>query len=135
MCAALTPVQVYEAKWNETLVAVKVFSQIDEVQQAAGPDAAWTLSNPILCNLQKECGLMASLRHPNVVQFMGVSAKPPALISGECACGRTVTGCLASCSCCLTWGAVFHAQLRLLSWWLQTHACLGICPCSVFFNV
>jgi hypothetical protein len=66
------------------MVAVKVLLDLEEAQQAAGPEAAWTLSNPILCNLQKECGLMASLRHPNVVQFMGVSAMPPAMITGVC---------------------------------------------------
>jgi hypothetical protein len=38
---------------------------------------------------------MASLRHPNVVQFMGVSAFPPAMITGEGRwAGRRAAGCL-----------------------------------------
>jgi hypothetical protein len=34
-----------------------------------------------VCLLQ-EAGLMASLRHPNIVQFMAVSTSPPAVITG-----------------------------------------------------
>lgn len=43
-------------------MAVKVLLDLEEAQKAAGPEAAWTLSNPILTNLQKECGLMACER-------------------------------------------------------------------------
>lgn len=71
---------------HETLVAVKVLLDLEEAQKAAGPDAVWTLSNPILFNLQKECTLMASLRHPNVVQFMGFSALPPSMVTGALRC-------------------------------------------------
>ena len=84
--------QVFVSKWHETLVAVKVLLDLEEMQKQAGPEAAWTLSNPVLYNLQKECGLIASLRHPNVVQFMGVSAFPPAMITGAACwlpCGGT----------------------------------------------
>ena len=35
----------------------------------------------------QECGLLAALRHPNVVQFMGVSAMPPAMITEYCSRG------------------------------------------------
>lgn len=79
--------KVYAAKFHETLVAVKVLLDLEEAQKTAGPDAVWTLSNPILFNLQKECALMASLRHPNIVQFMGVSTCPPAMITEYCARG------------------------------------------------
>jgi len=48
-------VQVYVAKWHETLVAVKVLLDLEEAQQQT-PEAAWTLSNPILHNLQKVGG-------------------------------------------------------------------------------
>ncbi|PRW57695.1 Serine threonine- kinase CTR1 [Chlorella sorokiniana] len=79
--------KVYAAKFHETLVAVKVLLDLEEAQKSAGPDAVWTLSNPILFNLQKECALMASLRHPNIVQFMGFSTCPPAMITEYCARG------------------------------------------------
>ena len=36
-------------------MAVKVLLDVEEAQRAA-PEAAWTLSNPILCNLQKVGG-------------------------------------------------------------------------------
>jgi hypothetical protein len=83
--------KVYRAKWHETPVAVKLLFSLQDTKQDPG-EAALTLSNPILFNLQKECGLMASLRHPNVVQFMGVSAVPPAMITGGCALARTAAG-------------------------------------------
>ena len=38
---------------------------------------ALSLSNPILHNLQTEAGMMAALRHPNIVGFLGVVASPP----------------------------------------------------------
>ncbi|EFN52529.1 hypothetical protein CHLNCDRAFT_36848 [Chlorella variabilis] len=37
--------------------------------------------------LQKEAGLMASLRHPNVVLFLGVCASPPAVVTEYCSRG------------------------------------------------
>lgn len=40
-------------QFHETLVAVKVLLDLEEAQKSAGPDAVWTLSNPILFNLQK----------------------------------------------------------------------------------
>ena len=36
---------------------------------------------------EAQCGLLAALRHPNVVQFMGVSAMPPAMITEYCSRG------------------------------------------------
>ncbi|KAL4421962.1 hypothetical protein ABPG77_007904, partial [Micractinium sp. CCAP 211/92] len=89
--------KVYVAKWHETLVAVKVLLDLEEAAQQRSAEAAWTLSNPILQNLQKECALMASLRHPNVVQFMGVSAMPPAMISEYCGRG-SLNDVLKACS-------------------------------------
>ena len=64
---ALLP-QVYLAKWNQTTVAVKVLlsTALDAYREEALQQAL-TLSSPVLANLQKEAGLMASLRHPNVV--------------------------------------------------------------------
>lgn len=73
--------QVYKATWRQTPVAVKVLFSLQGEQEAAG-EAALTLSNPVLFDLHKECGLMISLRHPNVVSIMGVSANPPAMITG-----------------------------------------------------
>lgn len=80
--------QVYLAKWQETQVALKVLlntglNAIDD----EGMLSSMTLSNPLLENLQKEAGLMAALRHPNVVSFLGVCAVPPCMVTEYCANG------------------------------------------------
>ena len=43
--------------------------------------------NTLLKELQQEAGLMASLRHPNVVLFLGVCFQPPAMVTEFCARG------------------------------------------------
>lgn len=53
-------------QWHETPVAVKLLVQVPE--GGAGNPQGITLSSPQLYNLHKECSLMASLRHPNIVQ-------------------------------------------------------------------
>ena len=41
----------------------------------------------LLQELRQEAGLMASLRHPNVVLFLGVCFQPPAMLTEFCARG------------------------------------------------
>jgi serine/threonine-protein kinase CTR1 len=48
--------QVYVARWNHTRVAVKVLLEQDEAQQRQ------------FC---EEANLLRSLRHPNIVLFLG----------------------------------------------------------------
>ncbi|KFM26814.1 Serine/threonine-protein kinase CTR1 [Auxenochlorella protothecoides] len=86
--------RVYLAKWHETLVAVKVLMatgvDIDDVDEAA---RALTMSNPIMASLHKarrgggEAHMMASMRHPNVVGFLGLCTNPPCVASEYCARG------------------------------------------------
>jgi serine/threonine protein kinase len=66
--------------------AVKVVGELQRAQEMAGPEAQ-LLSSPTLQNLRLECGLMASMRHPNVVQFLGVCACPPAIVTEYCGRG------------------------------------------------
>lgn len=75
--------RVFLAKWNETLVAVKILTSVAPVDDTS----ALTLSNPILSSLAKESNMMASLRHPNVVGFLGVCLEPPSIITEYCARG------------------------------------------------
>ena len=75
--------RVFLAKWNETLVAVKILTSVAPVDDVS----ALTLSNPILSSLAKESNMMASLRHPNVVGFLGVCLEPPSIITEYCARG------------------------------------------------
>ncbi|KAI7845286.1 hypothetical protein COHA_001129 [Chlorella ohadii] len=79
--------KVYKAKLHETLVAVKVLLDYDMALQAAHRNALHTITDPIAASLQQECGLMARLRHPNIVQFMGVSTCPPAMVTEFCSRG------------------------------------------------
>jgi len=46
-----------------------------------------TLSSPKAAALREECQILASLRHPNVVQFMAYSIQPPAIITEYCSRG------------------------------------------------
>ena len=75
--------RVYLAKWNETLVAVKILSSIGP----SDDDSSLTLSNPVLSGLAKESNMMAALRHPNVVSFLGVCLEPPCIVTEFCARG------------------------------------------------
>ena len=85
LCCLLVGAQVFLATWNETLVAVKLLLSTDDAAAAAaGSSASLSLPLPVMDELQKEAGLMASLRHPNVVLFLGVCASPPAVVTGAC---------------------------------------------------
>ncbi|KAL4457287.1 hypothetical protein ABPG75_012152 [Micractinium tetrahymenae] len=118
--------KVYVAKWNETLVAVKVLLDVEEAQKAAAPDVVWRLSDPILRNLQKECQLMAAMRHPNIVQFMGVTSFPPAMITEYCGKG-SLTDVLQGArkspqkAAQLTWARRLHMLLDAAKGLLYLH--------------
>eukprot|EP00889_Picochlorum_renovo_P002393 jgi/Picre1/29423/NNA_004811.t1 len=75
--------RVYLAKWNETLVAVKILLSMN----SADEDSQLALSNPVLSSLAKESNMMAALRHPNVVSFLGVCLDPPCIVTEFCARG------------------------------------------------
>ncbi|KAL4431452.1 hypothetical protein ABPG75_006708 [Micractinium tetrahymenae] len=86
--------RVLLAKWRETLVAAKVLLTAGDAATAAAAAAASSsdssavsLSSPTIEALQKEAGLMAALRHPNVVQFIGVCISPPAVVTEFCSRG------------------------------------------------
>ncbi|KAI3430255.1 hypothetical protein D9Q98_004851 [Chlorella vulgaris] len=78
--------KVFLATWNETLVAVKVLLSADD---AASKSNGSSISLPpsVVDELHKEAGLMASLRHPNVVLFLGVCSSPPAVVTEYCSRG------------------------------------------------
>lgn len=59
--------EVYKGKWLGTTVAIKRFL----LNQ--------TSDEEILNDFMKETSLMAGLRHPNIVQYMGATVKPPHL--------------------------------------------------------
>ncbi len=57
--------RVYLANWRGVFVACKVL--LMGGAGAADPQRALTLSSPVLNKLEEEAGLLASLRHPNIV--------------------------------------------------------------------
>ena len=81
--------KVYRARWREVLVAAKVLldpSGGGGASQAAGATASspLSLSSSLLKKLEDEATLLASLRHPNVVQFLGFCSFPPCIITEYC---------------------------------------------------
>lgn len=63
---------MYLAQWNETPVAVKILMSGGEGgERQRDPGLALTLSAPTLRGLEEEAGLLAGLRHPNIVQARG----------------------------------------------------------------
>jgi len=86
--------KVYLAKWRETTVAVKVListslglgdgEEGEEGEDAIPPPAG---PNPLLAGLQKEASMMAAMRHPNVVMYLGVCVDPPLVVTEYCARG------------------------------------------------
>jgi hypothetical protein len=87
--------QVYLAMLHETEIAVKVLVDAAEVTaQSSGPhnlrnipsdDDSIAEAPPE--GLLKEAALMASLRHPNIVQFLGFCISPPCIASEVCTRG------------------------------------------------
>eukprot|EP00887_Chlorella_sp_A99_P000723 scaffold5.g723.t1 len=70
---------VWLAKYCFTPVAVKLL-------QVKSPTASATQQQRrLLADLQKEAGIMQSLRHPSICQYIGVCLKPPAVIMEYCA--------------------------------------------------
>ena len=64
-------------------MAVKRLDNLEELMQEEGPES----SQALIDALKAEAGLMASQRHPNIVQFMGMSTHPPAIITEFCSRG------------------------------------------------
>ncbi|KAI7844166.1 hypothetical protein COHA_002301 [Chlorella ohadii] len=81
---------VYLADWNRTRVAVKVLMSKDDITRGE-----LQLPDRVMRELQAEAGVMSRMRHPNVVQFMGLVALPPALITEYCSRG-SLYDCLAA---------------------------------------
>lgn len=89
--------RVYLAQWDEAEVAVKVLtektfgSHTQSMSKAGGNSSSSSLlPENLVSAMEKEAELMASLRHPNIVQFLGVCLMPPcypAIITEWCGRG------------------------------------------------
>ena len=78
--------KVYLAVWNETPVAVKVLVDTSSAldRKLDDPLRLRRLAEPVLDKLAEEAGLMASMRHPNIIQFMGIVSMPPCVVTEFC---------------------------------------------------
>ncbi|KAK9812343.1 hypothetical protein WJX73_004122 [Symbiochloris irregularis] len=98
---------VYLARYQETDVAVKALRGLEDLQRIVSMAPDGTRSNPTALNswlansgvlqdseslstlqsLEREVDILASIRHPNVVLFMGMVLDPPLIVSEWCARG------------------------------------------------
>lgn len=70
--------RVYLASWASVPVAVKVLLGADDL--AAG---SLELPDPVMRGLLDEARVLARIRHPNVLSFLGLCSLPPCLVTGE----------------------------------------------------
>lgn len=70
-----------------------------DCRQAARPVPSHGCRTGPLFTRRARCIVCAGLRHPNVVQFMGVCARPPAMVVGEAQGLRTCAPAMVGCWC------------------------------------
>ena len=90
--------RVFLGKWRETTVAIKLLTPtVPKADDSEGSDSDCELStihtiqshrlkDGLLDDLDKEAGIMAALRHPNVVMFLGVCLEPPCMVAEVTLC-------------------------------------------------
>ncbi|KAL4444865.1 hypothetical protein ABPG77_003915 [Micractinium sp. CCAP 211/92] len=70
---------VYLGRWNELPVAVKILMMKDGLAKQG-----LELPAGIMRALQQEASVMARMRHPHVVSFLGLCTMPPAILTEYC---------------------------------------------------
>lgn len=82
--------RVFLGKWRETTVAIKLLNpQMPKAESSDSGESGCELSGNrlkrckpgLLDDLDKEAAIMAALRHPNVVMFLGVCLDPPCVVA------------------------------------------------------
>ncbi len=89
---------VWMARYLQTTVAVKILTHdLKRDVGTVGADSALTQqpSSQVMSALQREASIMAGLRHPNCIQYLGATLNPPALIMEYCS-KRSVDTILAA---------------------------------------
>lgn len=88
---------VWMARYLQTTVAVKILTHDlkREMSMDAPTDTTPQPSQQVMNALQREASIMASLRHPNCIQYLGATLNPPALIMEYCS-KRSVDTILAA---------------------------------------
>jgi hypothetical protein len=89
---------VYLADWDQTSVAVKILTEktfgntfssliVHDSEEISAVSRVNPLVDAMVDAMMQEAELMASLRHPNVVQFLAVCLLPPAIVTEWCVRG------------------------------------------------
>jgi len=89
---------VYLADWDQTSVAVKILTEktfgntfssliVHNSEETFAVSRANPSVDAMIDAMMQEAELMASLRHPNVVQFLAVCLLPPAIVTEWCVRG------------------------------------------------
>jgi hypothetical protein len=91
---------VWMARYLQTTVAVKILTH--DLKRDVGTGASDSAlsqqpSSQVMSALQREASIMAGLRHPNCIQYLGATLNPPALIMEYCS-KRSVDTLLAGAS-------------------------------------
>lgn len=89
--------RVYKGKWNQTQVAVKVLiegaNDVGGVLDSGESSRTLPAGSNVKARLEQEASLMTQLHHPNIVQFLGITTKPAAVVTEFCSRGN-LTGVL-----------------------------------------
>ncbi|PRW39272.1 Serine threonine- kinase CTR1 [Chlorella sorokiniana] len=81
---------VYLAEWKRIPVAVKLLVSQEAIQRGQ-----LELPEKVVRDLHAEAAMMNRMRHPNIVQFLGLVTVPPALVTEYCSRG-SLYSCLAA---------------------------------------
>ncbi|KAL4521658.1 hypothetical protein Ndes2526A_g01846 [Nannochloris sp. 'desiccata'] len=89
--------RVYKGSWNQTEVAVKILLDTNTGDEAnVTQSALMAPNNPVMARLEQEASIMTTLHHPNIVQFLGVTVFPAALVTEFCARGSLTSVLMAA---------------------------------------
>jgi hypothetical protein len=89
--------RVYRGSWNQTEVAVKILLDSNTGDEATVTQSALMApNNPVMARLEQEASIMTTLHHPNIVQFLGVTIFPAALVTEFCARGSLTSVLMAA---------------------------------------
>ncbi|KAL4421995.1 hypothetical protein ABPG77_011018, partial [Micractinium sp. CCAP 211/92] len=76
---------VYYAYWKQTPVAAKVLINTEAIE--TGSNAGLELPQPVMSQLLQEARVMTKMRHPNIVNFVGICPLPPCILTEYCTKG------------------------------------------------
>ncbi|KAK9837125.1 hypothetical protein WJX81_004755 [Elliptochloris bilobata] len=130
--------RVYLGIWRQTKVAIKLLAHpadvfVDGCGEPHGlvddhdREATEAKAAAVLAAVRKEAAMIASLRHPNIVLFMGVCTDPPLIIMEHCQRGSLYdvlkqASEVPAASMALTWSRRLRMMLEAAQGMLYLHS-------------